>query len=74
MELKAFVGDVLRGNDRALTFEQIAEGVAIRLEDQIRTALNEMVEAGQVERHVGGRNHPWRYSAVPPQPVTRRKL
>jgi hypothetical protein len=69
MDLRAAVLDVLQANaSRALTFDDVVKGVAERLERDIRANLNELAAEERILRHVGGRDHRWRYQAPPIKP------
>lgn len=61
MKLSESILDILRHSGKAMTVEEIAKGIAGRLEEDIRATLNELAKTQQVLRHVGGRDHPWRY-------------
>lgn len=70
MDLRTVVLNSLSA-DRALTFEEVVQIVAHSLEPAIRDTLNDLADKKQILRHVGGRDHPWRYQAIA---VKRRKL
>jgi predicted transcriptional regulator len=65
MDLQETVMDVLRASGQVLTFEEVLKGIAEKLEGDVRTTLNGLVDKKEITRHVGGRDHPWRYQAVP---------
>ena len=66
MELQAVILDALEEKSgNALVFDEVVKGVAERLEDQIRQTLNDLTDKQKIQRHVGGRDHPWRYQAYP---------
>jgi hypothetical protein len=65
MDLRAAIIGVLNSSTHALTFDEVVKGVAERLEDDIRATLNELADKEQIHRHVGGRDHLWRYQALP---------
>jgi hypothetical protein len=66
VDLRTMVMDVLQANaSRALTFDEGGKGITERLD--IRDTLNDLYDAGQIQRHQGGKNHVWRYQAVPIQ-------
>jgi hypothetical protein len=66
MDLHEAIMDVLNANDsRALTFDEVVKTVAERLEGDIRATLNELYDKEKILRHVGGKDHPWRYQAKP---------
>ena len=69
MDLNITIMNVLGSTGAALTFEDVIEGVIQRLEPEIRNALNALHDEGRIERHLGGRNHPWRYRI---KPINRR--
>jgi hypothetical protein len=70
MDLRAAIKDVLGPGTRALTFEDVVKGVGERLEGEIRATLNDLADKKQILRHIGGKNHPWRYQAIQ---IKRRK-
>ena len=66
MNLQAIIMDSLQANaGHALTFDDVVKCVAERLEGDIRATLNDLTDRKWIERHVGGRDHPWRYGAPP---------
>ncbi len=65
MDLQSTIIDVLSASSQALTFDEVVRDVAGRLEKDIRNTLNELADNERIYRHVGGKNHPWRYQAIP---------
>lgn len=66
MDLEAAVLEALRfDRSRALTFSDVVKDVAERLEPSIRETLNRLHDSDQIKRHPSGRNHLWRYQALP---------
>lgn len=71
MDLRAVIIDVLGSGTDTLTFEDVVKGVGEKLEAEIRVTLNDLAEKKQIIRHIGGKNYPWRYQAIP---LKRRKV
>ena len=72
MELKPLILDaLLEDAAHAFTFDEVVSGIAKKLEPQIREVLNDLSDKQAIRRHVGGKNHRWRYQA---KPIYRREL
>lgn len=65
MALEATILSVLLESGQALKFDDVVKGVAEKLEDDIRATLNDLADKEAIIRHVGGRDHSWRYQALP---------
>jgi hypothetical protein len=67
MDLRTVIRNTLSA-ERVMRFDQVVKAVAEKLEPDIRQALNELARNGEIRRHVGGRDHPWTYQALPIKP------